>query len=1196
MTLGATPAKARVGGPIDLSASGGSGHYAFGVEPGGSGGEVRGTRFIAGYTPGTDQLFVRDVVCEVEAVTTVEILAAFGVAPARATVRPGTSFRISTNGTLGAPAFTALQNGSGGSVSGSGQYTAGSTAGVDLIEVRDSATGEQALLRYEVKPAAAFRAWPARLALPAGSSIPLETIDGTDSVTWRKVSGPGAVSGALFSVERGATGATVLEAEDAFTGLKTSATVRVLDELTRTSKPHGRLTDFATTATGDFDGDGVADLAVGYPESDLSRPSGGAVLLFKGSAAGLTEKATWTLLGTSDTAQYGAVLAAGDLDGDGRADLAISSPGADVTFSDSGALYLYKLGQTGPVEMRGVLTGLGRGGFGTSLAIADVDGDGDQDLVVGSPGADLINSTPITRRGVIDVFLLEKGKPIPDLGALRVSGMDLAPDGTVVARRDIQMGRQLVAADLNADGKTDLAFLGTVNNSLLGGVPLARAQPAVQVHFNRGGALPFDDTADAYILPTNTADGSEGTYRLGFVAGDVDRPPLLLVSVDAADSPDLRGSGGNNAASDNGGVLLFNLSSLKPAGPAPPKPAQFGRTNAWATFFGEGGGHRAGRSWAVLDSGRGPELLLGAPYASATVGGQSLRLAGKVIAYPLSGLTSGTVRNKGTLARAGAATDCLGAGLATWALPGGTGLVAVASRASPLVPLTFTGRVDSFERGAGDVTTWAAKSAAIPAAPAVQLFGQAVAAARGPAGAGLAVVAAPGFSGPGSLNDGNDFAAGIAWAYPVATPAQPVLLAEGSSTPLVRSGRNLAPDVTFTDFDGDGRQDAVVAAPSLVVPAQPATDAGTADTNEYEQIVPGCLAAATQSTGGFQVHLQRADGTFRSAFRVWAPLNIAGCTPAGSTACRRGSIGRAVAGGFDFDGDGKQDVAAVRTNGFDVFLGQAPDGTAKLTMACSAVFTSTHTSTTSTAQLVSAPAGFGDLDADGCDEVAYRYVDTNRSGIVVVFGFDPGGVRCGGRSTAASLRISGDTETGSLNYGLGVATARAGRVYGGAKDYVAVGATSYIVNGRTQSAVLLFDVADIAALRPATGTALVGVGATGLVPKPVVLPERTPTFGGALAGNVDLTGDGVPELVVGAPGATLASDGGGALYVLSWKASAFELILTAAGDVTERGFFASDIALQAAAGGNAPYVLIGAPRSYRTGTQNGTAFALPLTF
>ena len=90
-------------------------------------------------------------------------------------------------------------------------------------------------------------------------------------------------------------------------------------------------------AAGDFDGDGRDDLAIGTPlDSVGGHRNAGAVNVLYGSPSGLT--ATGDDLWTLDTAGvkgvagrnflFGSALASGDVYGDGRADLAIGTPGA----------------------------------------------------------------------------------------------------------------------------------------------------------------------------------------------------------------------------------------------------------------------------------------------------------------------------------------------------------------------------------------------------------------------------------------------------------------------------------------------------------------------------------------------------------------------------------------------------------------------------------------------------------------------------------------------------------------------------------------------------------------------------------------------------------------------------------------------------------------------------------------------------
>jgi hypothetical protein len=91
---------------------------------------------------------------------------------------------------------------------------------------------------------------------------------------------------------------------------------------------------------GDFDGDGFADLAMGFQLEDLgATDDAGAVNVIYGAASGLNASGNqfWTQDSSSveevaeETDWFGAALTRGDYDGDGYFDLAIGVPGESIT-------------------------------------------------------------------------------------------------------------------------------------------------------------------------------------------------------------------------------------------------------------------------------------------------------------------------------------------------------------------------------------------------------------------------------------------------------------------------------------------------------------------------------------------------------------------------------------------------------------------------------------------------------------------------------------------------------------------------------------------------------------------------------------------------------------------------------------------------------------------------------------------------
>jgi hypothetical protein len=153
----------------------------------------------------------------------------------------------------------------------------------------------------------------------------------------------------------------------------------------------------AVAGPGDVNGDGYADLLVGAPgRGDSAAVDEGAVYLVLGTGGvwptGLWDTVEYTGAG-ADARAGSDVAAAGDVDGDGHADLLVGAPYADGAGEDAGAAYLI-FGSTAPASasLADAITYDGAAAYdlaGTAVSGAgDVDGNGVPDLVIGAIGAE----------------------------------------------------------------------------------------------------------------------------------------------------------------------------------------------------------------------------------------------------------------------------------------------------------------------------------------------------------------------------------------------------------------------------------------------------------------------------------------------------------------------------------------------------------------------------------------------------------------------------------------------------------------------------------------------------------------------------------------------------------------------------------------------------------------------------------------
>jgi hypothetical protein len=238
-------------------------------------------------------------------------------------------------------------------------------------------------------------------------------------------------------------------------------------------------------ATGDFNRDGFADLAVGVPGEDIGTiGSAGAVVALYGSAGGLTTNGTQLLTQAGGATElndaFGGVLAAGDFNQDGFADLAVGA-GEDVgSVTDAGAVSMLVGSSSGLTTVGGRLFTQVGGAvevedfFGDTLAAGDFDRDGFADLAA---GARFENVGSAIDAGAVSVLYGSSA------GLTRAGGRLFTQVGGAAEVQDF-FGSALAAGDFDRDGFADLAAgapgedVGSVFNA-----------GAVSVLYGSGGGL-----------------------------------------------------------------------------------------------------------------------------------------------------------------------------------------------------------------------------------------------------------------------------------------------------------------------------------------------------------------------------------------------------------------------------------------------------------------------------------------------------------------------------------------------------------------------------------------------------------------------------------------------------------------------------------------------------------------------------------
>ncbi len=286
-----------------------------------------------------------------------------------------------------------------------------------------------------------------------------------------------------------------------------------------------------SVASGDFDGDGFADLAIGVPSEDTAKgEDAGAVVIVYGSRHGLDTETAHKLgrpdkvLGDPEQteAAFGFDLVSADFDDDGRDDLAVS------VSTGRGGVLIYRGHRRGlahlPAQQFGPRFGLDDNdpfAFPGALAAGDLDDNGVADLVIGWQEHDQGTGAVVVAYGVRGHGIDRTGN---HLRAPQVWTED-SPGVRGTAEKFDVFGSAVAVGDVTGDGRKDLVVSAM-------GRPTGTHATGV-LHVLRGTSHGVTARHDQLIQYGALADDPKGAFGTELEVGRLDDDKYADVAVTA---------------------------------------------------------------------------------------------------------------------------------------------------------------------------------------------------------------------------------------------------------------------------------------------------------------------------------------------------------------------------------------------------------------------------------------------------------------------------------------------------------------------------------------------------------------------------------------------------------------------------------------------------------------------------------------